>query len=73
MLQEEWKIIEGFENYEISSLGNVRSWLNNASKRMTEPRLLKPSFDKNGYVSVSLYPNSVFKSDNTCSTNSSTK
>ena len=58
MLQEEWKIIEGFENYEISSLGNVRSWLNNASKRMTEPRLLKPSFDKNGYVSVSLYPNS---------------
>lgn len=58
MKQEEWKVIQGFENYEISNLGNVRSWLNNASKRMTIPRLLKPSFDKNGYTSVSLYPNS---------------
>lgn len=58
MIQEEWTFVQGFENYEISSFGNVRSWVNNTSKRMTSSRLLKPSFDKNGYTSVTLYPNS---------------
>lgn len=57
-MQEIWKTVQGFENYDISNLGNVRSWVDNASKRRTSPKLLKPSPDKNGYVSVSLYLNS---------------
>ena len=62
-MQEIWKTVQGFENYDVSNLGNVRSWVDNASKRRTLPKLLKPSPDKNGYVSVSLYLNS-FTIDN---------
>lgn len=54
---EIWKPIVGYTNYDISNLGKVRSWLNNSSKRQTSPKLLKLSQDKNGYLSVTLYPN----------------
>ena len=61
MLNEEWKVIEEFERYEISNLGNIRSWANKTSIPLTEPILLKPSIDKNGYLCVTLYPNSLMR------------
>ena len=60
-MQEIWKTVQGFENYEVSNLGNVRSWIDNTPKRRTLPKLLKLSPDKNGYVSVSLYLNSFIR------------
>lgn len=49
---EEWRVIEGFENYEVSNLGNVAS-LNyrHAGKR----ELLALKADKTGYKKVLLY------------------
>lgn len=44
-----WKTIEGFENYEVSDMGNIRN-------RKTG-RVLKPQLDKNGYLQVSLRAN----------------
>jgi hypothetical protein len=44
---EEWKQIEGFSNYSISNLGNIR---NNK-----KGNLLKPSIDGKGYYVVRLY------------------
>ena len=43
---EEYKIIQGFENYEISNFGNVRN--------ITTGRILKQSLDKNGYKRINL-------------------
>ena len=45
---EEWRIIDGFENYEISNMGNVRS----------NRGVLKPGKDTYGYNQVNLYNNS---------------
>jgi hypothetical protein len=44
---EEYKLIDGYENYEVSSFGNVR----NVSKT---GRVLKPGHDKDGYLRVNL-------------------
>ena len=46
---EEYKIIEGFENYSVSNFGNVKS--NETNK------LLKQYYNKNGYKQVELYAN----------------
>ena len=45
-MEEEYKIIKGFENYEVSNLGNVR---NNKTGR-----ILKPGIDGRGYYKVNL-------------------
>lgn len=45
-MQEEFKIIEGFENYEISNLGNV--------KNSKTDRILKPNKNKRGYHNVDI-------------------
>lgn len=45
-MQEIWKTIENFENYEISNKGNIRSKKNG---------LLKPQINKNGYKEILLY------------------
>jgi hypothetical protein len=46
-MQEEWKWVVGQEGrYEVSSLGNVKTYLG------PEPRLLRPGKSSNGYVSV---------------------
>jgi len=50
MIEEIWKEINGFENYSISSLGNVRS------NKTYE--LLKPSFQRK-YLKVGLYKSKV--------------
>lgn len=47
-MQEYWKPIEGFENYEVSNLGQVRSFYTR------EAKVLKPSINKDGYLKVGL-------------------
>lgn len=46
---EKWKVIPGFENYQVSNTGKVR----NISH--TIPKLLKLSNNGNGYLRVFLY------------------
>lgn len=45
-MQEIWKTIENFENYEISNKGNIRSKKNG---------LLKPQINRSGYKEILLY------------------
>ena len=52
-MKEIWKLIEGFENYEVSSMGRVRS-LN--YKQTEETKILKPGKVK-GYLKVDLCKN----------------
>jgi hypothetical protein len=49
---EEWRKVDGWDNYEVSNLGNVR---NSKTKR-----ILKPS-SKGGYLSVGLSSVSITK------------
>jgi len=51
-LQEEWKTIEDFPDYEVSSQGRVKSF-----KRYKEGKILKPGKDRKGYLVVNLYKN----------------
>ena len=49
---EIWRKIEGYEGlYEVSNLGQVRSFYSG------EAKVLKPSIDKDGYLKVNLYKN----------------
>lgn len=58
--EEVWKPIPGFEGYEVSKSGLVRSWHNSGGKpggkhkKRRIPRKLKPWADKQGYLCVSL-------------------
>lgn len=54
-MKEIWKDIEGYEGYQVSNLGNVRSF------KYGKMRFLKPCSDKNGYLIVTLYKNSSSK------------
>ena len=54
MAKEQWKPIEEYPMYEVSSEGRVRSWKNNRHGRAEEPRILKQSTDGNGYKYVGL-------------------
>lgn len=47
MIQENWKIIDGFKNYQVSNFGNVKSFARG------RPKLLKQSYHKD-YMVVSL-------------------
>lgn len=53
---EVWKDIDGYEGYQVSNLGRVRSFKNG------KVRILKPSSDKCGYLIVNLCKNSSSKS-----------
>ena len=55
---EQWKPIEGFENYEVSNLGRVKS-LN--YHRTGKEKILKPSKNGSGYLLVDLYRNGKHK------------
>ena len=56
MIQEIFKKIIGFENYEISNLGNVKS------NKFNKERILKPRKNSNGYLYVNLSKNKKYKS-----------
>lgn len=51
MKKEEFKVIEGFEDYEVSNLGNVKSL------KFGREKILKPTLDNNGYYLVGLSKN----------------
>ena len=53
--EEIWKNVEGYQDYFVSNLGRVKS-----TKYKTE-RILKPVYNKNGYLYVSLYYNGKIK------------
>jgi hypothetical protein len=63
---ENWKEIEGYSDYQISSLGNIKSlsrYVNHfkGGKRLKKEKLLKLQIDKLGYVRVNLFSNNVVK------------
>ena len=51
---EEWKIIEGYPYYEVSTYGNVRSYKNRKTISKV-PHLLSPRLGNKGYYFVNLY------------------
>lgn len=61
MVRERWRVIEGFPNYEVSNLGNVRSWAHKGrgrgKGRTKKPRLLTATLRKGStdYLTVTLY------------------
>lgn len=50
LASEEWREVDGFPGYEVSSLGRARSWRRSASS----PRLLSWIPNSTGYVQVSV-------------------
>lgn len=59
MENEIWKTIEGYENYQISNLGNGRSLdRTDTRNRFKKGVLLKGLMGTNGYLSFNLYKNS---------------
>lgn len=53
MLEEIWKVIDGYPGYEVSNLGRVKSLIK-AYRR--EELILTPSPNTTGYMLVQLYP-----------------
>lgn len=53
-IRERWKDIEGFEGYQVSNLGRVRSCVNNRHGLCDKYHLLVPCRNKLGYCSVNL-------------------
>lgn len=51
---EEWRVINGYPNYEVSNLGKVRSYVYRTAISPI-PHLLSPRIDHNGYHFVNLY------------------
>ena len=54
-MKEQWKPIEGYENYQVSNFGEVKSLGNDKSRK---EKLLKPGKNK-GYLHVALWKNGV--------------
>lgn len=50
---EVWKVIDGFEHYEVSNLGRVRSWRHRYKGRRQSPKVLK-QFKVGKYLAVIL-------------------
>lgn len=50
---EIWKIIEGYPNYEVSNIGNIRSYKTTRGISQT-PHLLSPGINRHGYKYVIL-------------------
>ena len=57
-LAEEWKPIVGFEGYDVSSHGRVRSWRHKNGKR-SKPHLLSLITKKLGHKQAQLYRNGI--------------
>ena len=64
-LKEEWRDIQGFPNYQISNLGNVKSKERYTKQRngmnLRKEKLLTPQKDHKGYLYVRLYNESGWK------------
>ena len=58
MTEEIWKDIKGYEGYQVSNFGNVRSLNYNKTKKI---KILIPSLDNYGYNYLLLYKNSKRK------------
>jgi len=54
-MYEEWRAVNGFPDYEVSSRGRVRSWKNGRWGRRDEPVVMALCPDNDGYLLVSLY------------------
>lgn len=55
-MEEIWKEVKGFEGaYEVSSLGRVRSYLNNRHGLCNKPKIIKGSIGGHGYYALSLF------------------
>ena len=52
MDREEWRPVVGFEGYEVSNLGSVRSW--RTRRASDRGRVLVGKFDRDGYHEVCL-------------------
>lgn len=52
MSPEEWRPVDGYPGYEVSSLGRVRSW--RTHRGVPGPRILKPGRGSKGYLVVRL-------------------
>ena len=67
IIQEEWRIISGYEEYKVSNLGRIKRLAYDkvvcgGSKQHCAERILKPQIRKRGYLAVSLSKNSKAKS-----------
>lgn len=51
---EEWKVIENYPMYEVSSEGRVRSYYNGSHGKRTVPKILSLKVDRIGYTFVHL-------------------
>ena len=51
---EIWKPVVGYSGYEVSNQGHVRSWWNGRWGKLTEPKKLNPTINRNGYAVVNL-------------------
>jgi len=59
---EEWRVVDDWPYYEISSLGRVRSYHTSGVTRRTDvPRLLKANFSGSGYLFIVLSENGKHK------------
>lgn len=52
---EDWRPVTGHEDYEVSSLGRIRSW----KARKTEPLVMKPRLQNAGYLFVTFSEGNV--------------
>lgn len=57
-MEEIWKDIKGFENYQISNLGHIK---NIKYHRQQKSQILKPHQKENGYLSITLSKNGKTK------------
>lgn len=57
-INEIWKKIEGYENYEVSNMGRVRSLNYNGTGKM---KIMRPGKKSGGYLFVCLYKNGKVK------------
>lgn len=60
-MKEIWKKIKDYDRYEVSNLGNIRSWCSHSGGVKTTPRLLKVNILNSGYASVALFPTNTAK------------
>lgn len=53
-MRKKWKEVVGFEGYQVSDTGEVRSFINNRHGVGTKSHILKPTPNKHGYDTVCL-------------------